>query len=155
MVARGSQEDTQKAAIVGDVERPPYVRKNAGNPVNPATGWPCQSPPWGELFAINIHTGDVAWRIPFGRIESLEALGFSDTGSYNIGGSVATAGGLLFIGATPDKRFHAYDSKTGKLLWEAMLPDHGYANPITYSGKNHKQYVVIDSADAVIAFALP
>ena len=155
MVARGSQEDTQKAAIVGDVERPPYVRKNAGNPVNPATGWPCQSPPWGELFAINIHTGDVAWRIPFGRIESLEALGFSETGSYNIGGSVATAGGLLFIGATPDKRFHAYDSKTGKLLWEAMLPDHGYANPITYLGKNHKQYVVIDSADAVIAFALP
>ena len=124
MVARGSQEDTQKAAVVGDVERPPYVRKNAGNPVNPATGWPCQSPPWGELFAINIHTGEVAWRIPFGRIESLEALGFSDTGSYNIGGSVATAGGLLFIGATPDKRFHAYDSKTGKLLWEAMLPDH-------------------------------
>jgi quinoprotein glucose dehydrogenase len=155
MVARGSPEDTQKAALVGDVERPPYVRKNAGNPVNPATGWPCQSPPWGELFAINVQTGEVAWRIPFGRIESLEALGFSGTGSYNIGGSVATAGGLLFIGATPDKRFHAYDSKTGKLLWEAMLPDHGYANPITYLGKNHKQYVVIDSTDTVSAFALP
>src|SRR4029077_4242734 len=113
MVVRGSSEDKQKAAVVGDVERPPYVRRNAGSPVNPATGWPCQSPPWGELFAINVHIGEVAWRIPFGRVASLEALGFKDTGAYNIGGSVATAGGLLFIGATSDQYFHAYESKTG------------------------------------------
>ena len=63
------------------------------------------------------------------------------------------AGGLAHVRARP--RFHAYESKTGKLLWETMLPDHGYANPITYLGKNHKQYVVIDSTDAVVAFALP
>ncbi len=74
-------------------------------------------------------------------MESLEALGFKDTGAYNIGGSVATAGGLLFIGATSDQYFHAYESKTGKLLWETKLPANGYANPITYLGKNGKQYV--------------
>ena len=102
-----------------------------------------------------MNTGDVAWRIPFGRVESLEALGFKDTGAYNIGGSVATASGLLFIGATSDQRFHAYASKTGKLLWDTKLPKNGYANPITYLGKNGKQYVVIDADESVVAFSLP
>jgi glucose dehydrogenase len=133
----------------------PYVRKNAGAITNPSTGWPCQSPPWGELFAINVNTGDIAWRIPFGRVESLEALGIMNTGSYNIGGSVATAGGVLFIGATSDQRFHAYESKTGKLLWETKLPDNGQANPITYLGKNGKQYVAINANDSLVAFSLP
>ena len=125
MVARGSSDDKQKAAVVGDVDgaAPTFAGTRAQS---------CESgdrlalppPPWGEPFAIIGPTGEVAWRILFGRVESLEALGFKDTGSYNIGGSVATAGGLLFIGATQDKRFHAYDSKSGKLLWGAMLPDH-------------------------------
>ncbi len=122
---------------------------------NPATGWPCQSPPWGELFAINVNTGDVAWRIPFGRVESLEKIGVMNTGSYNIGGSVATASGLLFIGATDDQRFHAYESKTGKLLWETKLPANAFANPITYLGKDGKQYVVIAAQETIVAFRLP
>jgi glucose dehydrogenase len=147
---------TAKGKAAGDpATQPPYVRRNAGNIVNPATGWPCQSPPWGELFAINVNTGDVAWRIPFGRVESLEALGFKDTGAYNIGGSVATAGGLLFIGATSDQYFHAYESKTGKLLWDTKLPANGYANPITYLGKNGKQYVAVVANETVVAFRLP
>ena len=75
--------------------------------------------------------------------------------SSDLGGSVATAGGLLFIGASYDQRFHAYDSKTGKLLWETKLPANGNANPITYAGKNGKQYVVIDASDQIMAFALP
>lgn len=154
MVARTPGAPT-KGAPPDESVQPAYVRKNAGNIVNPATGWPCQSPPWGELFAINVNTGDVAWRIPFGRVESLEALGFKDTGAYNIGGSVATAGGLLFIGATSDQYFHAYESKTGKLLWETKLPSNGYANPITYVGKNGKQYVVIDANETVVAYRLP
>jgi quinoprotein glucose dehydrogenase len=143
-----------KGAVDPSVQ-PPYVRRNAGNIINPATGWPCQSPPWGELFAINVNTGDVAWRIPFGRVESLEALGFKDTGAYNIGGSVATAGGLLFIGATSDTYFHAYESKTGKLLWDTKLPANGYANPITYLGKSGKQYVAVVANETVVAFRLP
>ena len=146
---------TSKQKGADPATQPLYVRKNAGNMTNPATGWPCQSPPWGELFAINVNTGDVAWRIPFGRVESLEALGFKNTGAYNIGGSVATAGGVLFIGATSDQYFHAYESKTGKLLWETKLPANGYANPITYLGKNGKQYVAVVANETVVAFRLP
>jgi glucose dehydrogenase len=122
---------------------------------DPKTGWPCQQPPWGELMAINLNTGDIAWRIPFGRIEELESKGIMNTGSVNIGGSVATAGGLLFIGATIDHRFHAYESKTGRLLWETKLAAQAQANPISYLGRNGKQYVVVDAGDSIVAFSLP
>ena len=121
---------------------------------NPQTGWPCVAPPWGELSAVNLNTGEIAWRIPFGRVDALEAKGVMNTGSFNKGGSVATAGGVLFIGATVDKRFHAFDSKTGKLLWETMLPAVARSNPITYLGKNGKQYVVVSSNAQLVAFVL-
>ena len=157
MVAQvpAKERPTGKISGAGDASQMPFVRKNVGAMTNPATGWPCQAPPWGELFAINVNTGDVAWRVPFGRVESLEKIGVMNTGSYNIGGSVATAGGLVFIGATDDQRFHAYDSKTGKLLWETKLPANGYANPITYLGKDGKQYVVIAAQETTVAFRLP
>src|SRR5579863_5012220 len=156
MVAQVPAKDRPtKIGGAGDSSQMPFVRKNTGAITNPATGWPCQSPPWGELFAINVNTGEVAWRIPFGRVESLEKIGVMNTGSYNIGGSVATASGLLFIGASDDQRFHAYESKTGKLLWETKLPANGMANPITYLGKDGKQYVVITAEETIIAFRLP
>ncbi|HEY1242555.1 MAG TPA: pyrroloquinoline quinone-dependent dehydrogenase [Bryobacteraceae bacterium] len=157
MVAQepAKERPTGKISGAGDASQMPFVRKNVGAMTNPATGWPCQAPPWGELFAINVNTGDVAWRVPFGRVESLEKIGVMNTGSYNIGGSVATASGLVFIGATDDQRFHAYDSKTGKLLWETKLPANGYANPITYLGKDGKQYVVIAAQETMVAFRLP
>ena len=122
---------------------------------NPQTGWPCNAPPWGELAAVDLNTGKVAWREPFGRVDDLEAKGVMNTGSFNKGGAVATAGGLLFIGATYDQRFHAFDSKTGKLLWEIKLPANAQANPITYAGKNGKQYVVVEVAENLVAFSLP
>jgi glucose dehydrogenase len=122
---------------------------------NPETGWPCEAPPWGELSAVNLATGEVAWRIPFGRVDELEAKGVMNTGSFNKGGSVATAGGVLFIGASYDSRFHVYESKTGKLLWETKLMAQAQANPITYIGKNGKQYVVVNANDYIVAFALP
>ncbi len=150
-----AKERPTKIGGAGDSSQMPFVRKNVGAISNPATGWPCQSPPWGELFAINVNTGDVAWRIPFGRVESLEKIGVMNTGSYNIGGSVATASGLLFIGASDDQRFHAYESKTGKLLWETKLPANGFANPITYLGRDGKQYVVITAEDTTVAYRLP
>jgi glucose dehydrogenase len=78
-----------------------------------------------------------------------------NTGSFNKGGSVATAGGVLFIGASYDSRFHAFESKTGRLLWETKLPAPGEANPVTYMGKNGKQYVAIAAGDTLVAFALP
>ena len=86
-----AKEAPTKIGGAGDSSQMPFVRRNVGAIKNPATGWPCQSPPWGELFAINVNTGDIAWRIPFGRVESLEKLGVMNTGSYNIGGSIATA----------------------------------------------------------------
>jgi glucose dehydrogenase len=144
-----------KISGAGDPSQMPFVRKNVGAITNPATGWPCQAPPWGELFAIDVNTGGVAWRIPFGRVESLEKIGVMNTGSYNIGGPVATASGLLFIGATDDQRFHVYESKTGNLLWETKLPANGFANPITYLGKDGKQYVLITAQESIVAFRLP
>ena len=119
------------------------------------TGWPCQAPPWGELIAINLNTGDIAWREPFGRVDALEALGVMNTGSINIGGSVATAGGLLFIGASTDQRFHAFESKSGKLLWEVKLAANAQASPITYQGKDGRQYVAVVAGDTLLAYRLP
>ncbi len=129
--------------------------RRVGAFANPETGWPCEAPPWGELSAVNLATGDVAWRIPFGRVDELEAKGVMNTGSFNKGGSVATAGGVLFIGASYDSRFHVYESKTGKLLWETKLMAQAQANPITYIGKNGKQYVAVNANDYIVAFALP
>lgn len=142
-----------------DISANAYIRIGPKGPLTsfaePKTGWPCQRPPWGELTAIDVNTGDIAWRIPFGRIEELEAKGVMNTGALNLGGAVATASGLLFIGATTDQRLHAYESKTGKLLWETKLPALAQANPVTYMGKGGKQYVAIDSGDFVSAFRLP
>ena len=87
--------------------------------------------------------------------DSLEKIGVMNTGSYNIGGSIATASGLLFIGATDDQRFHAYESKTGRLLWETNLPANAFANPITYLGRDGKQYILIAAQETMIAFRLP
>lgn len=106
-------------------------------------GWPCQQPPWGELVAVNVNTGDVAWRVPLGSFEELDALGVPTTGTLNRGGPIATAGGLIFIAASQDARFRAFDARTGRVLWTADLSENGRAVPITYQGRNGKQYVAI------------
>jgi quinoprotein glucose dehydrogenase len=128
-------------------------------------GYPCNQPPWGELAAVDTKTGDIAWRVPLGSYEELEAKGIKNTGATNLGGGISTAGGLVFIGASNDQHFRAFDSRTGKLLWETKLDADGNATPITYQGRNGKQYVVIvaggpghlrrgPSSDSVVAFAL-
>jgi quinoprotein glucose dehydrogenase len=105
--------------------------------------YPCQQPPWGELAAVNVNTGDVAWKIPFGIYPELVAKGIPPTGTPNLGGPIATASGLVFIGATKDARFRAYDAKTGKELWYTQLEAAGGATPMTFMGRNGVQYVVI------------
>jgi quinoprotein glucose dehydrogenase len=106
-------------------------------------GYPAIVPPWGTLNAINLNTGEYAWKIPLGEYPELAAKGMTNTGTENYGGPVVTAGGLLFIGATNfDKKFRAFDKSTGKLLWETTLPYSGNATPITYE-VGGKQYVVI------------
>lgn len=127
--------------------------------------WPCQQPPWGQLVALNVDTGEYAWRVPLGTIPELDAKGVHDTGSMNMGGSIATAGGLVFISATNDHHFRAFDAKTGKILWDTELEAGAYATPITYKGKDGKQYVLIvatgggyydkTGGDSVAAYALP
>jgi quinoprotein glucose dehydrogenase len=120
---------------------------------NPATQVPCQQPPWAELMAVNANTGDIAWRVPLGTTDKLEANGIHNTGAFGQGGPIATAGGLVFIAGTNDKRFRAFESAAGKLLWETKLNTEGHTNPMTYLGRNGKQYVVIVSS-GVNAFAL-
>lgn len=128
-------------------------------------GYPATSTPWGTLNAINLDTGEYLWKIPFGQYPDLVAQGLSDTGSENFGGPVVTAGGVLFIGATTiDKKFRAYDKKTGKLLWETLLPFSATATPATYAIKG-RQYVVIAAGGqrdpatppggVYVAYALP
>ncbi len=125
---------------------------------------PCQQPPWGELAAVNVNTGEIAWKVPLGVTESLPE-GKQDTGRPGNGGTIATAGGLVFVGATDDARFRAFDSKTGKELWTVKLPGAAEATPMTYQGRDGRQYVVITATgggffgnpvtgDSVIAFAL-
>ena len=127
--------------------------------------WPCQQPPWGQLWAINVNSGEVAWKIPFGIIEELDAKGVHGTGTLNFGGSITTAGGLLFIAATNDQRFRAFEAATGKELWATKLETGSYVTPMTFQGKNGKQYVITiasggsfydtTAGDSVIAFTLP
>ena len=107
--------------------------------------WPCYRPPWGRLIAVNANTGDFAWNVPLGINETLPA-GKQNVGAQSLAGPIVTAGGLVFIGATNDSRFRAFDSKTGKELWVAKLDYTATAIPITYQGKNGKQYVAIVAA---------
>ncbi len=127
-------------------------------------GYPAVAPPWGTLNAINLNTGEYAWKIPLGEYPELAAKGLRNTGTENYGGPLVTAGGLLFIGATNfDKKFHAFDKSTGVLLWETTLPFAGNATPITYE-LNGRQFVVIaagggkdlksKSGGVYVAFAL-
>ena len=132
---------------------------------DPETKIPCQKPPYGELVAVDGNTGEIAWRVPLGITEDLEAKGVKNTGALNLGGGISTASGLIFIGATADSRFRAFDSKTGKELWVTKLEAAAYSVPITYQGKDGRQYVVVvagggsfwqsPTSDVIAAYALP
>jgi glucose dehydrogenase len=118
------------------------------------SSWPCQKPPWGRLTAINASTGDVAWQVPLGITEQLPA-GKQNTGRPVLAGPIVTASGLIFVASTDDNRFRALDARSGKELWVTRLARRGNADPITYRGKNGKQYVAIAATDTLVVFALP
>lgn len=122
---------------------------------------PCFRPPWGRLIAVNAATGDFAWEVPLGISESLPPEK-QHTGVTNTAGAIATAGGLVFIGSTSDNRFRAFESRTGKELWVTKLGHTATAIPMTYRGKNGKQYVAIVAASGgpntgqgLVVFSLP
>jgi quinoprotein glucose dehydrogenase len=133
---------------------------------DPKTLMPCQNPPWGRLSAVNANTGEVVWQVPLGIVEALEARGVPGTGTLNSGGSIATAGGLVFIAATIDARIRAFDSRTGKEVWSDKLEANGYAIPSTFMGRDGKQYLAVPaggggndfqdvSSDALVVYSLP
>jgi quinoprotein glucose dehydrogenase len=125
-------------------------------------GYPVSSPPWGTLTAIEMNSGKHLWQVPLGEYPELTAKGIPPTGTDLYGGPAVTAGGLIFIAATKDEMFRAFDRKTGKIVWQYKLPNAGYASPSIYS-INGVQYVVIacgggkvktNSGDKYLAFAL-
>jgi quinoprotein glucose dehydrogenase len=113
-----------------------------------------------------MNTGEFRWRTVLGVVDELMEKGLPPTGAPSMGGSMVTAGGLVFIGASNDSRFRAFDKDTGKLLWETRLPASAHANPMSFVGKKSgRQFVVIAAgggnkysnvfSDALIAYALP
>jgi quinoprotein glucose dehydrogenase len=128
-----------------------------------ADGYPAIAPPWGTLTAINLNTGEHIWKTPLGEYPELKEKGIPPTGTENYGGSVVTAGGVLFIAAARDSKIRAFNKYSGKLLWEYDLRAPGFATPSVYE-INGKQFLVIacgggklktKSGDAYVAFALP
>jgi quinoprotein glucose dehydrogenase len=126
---------------------------------------PCVPPPWGSLVAIDLKTGSRAWDVPLGDPSTLlpgvGALSKTPLGVPNLGGPIATAGGVVFIGATMDHFLRAFDIETGRELWRGPLPGGARATPMTYE-LNGRQFVVISvggyedwgKGDYVVAFAL-
>lgn len=146
---------------------PSYAKRKI--PFEDQNGYPCSAPPWGELMAVSAATGDIVWRVPLGEYKELTAKGVPKTGTPNAGGPVITAGGVLFIGATADLMFRAFDPKTGKELWSTQLENSAVNSPLTYE-VGGKQYVSVwaggglgdfktsapgQKTNLIVAYALP
>jgi glucose dehydrogenase len=160
----GAGAETPSVTPPTGSEEGPYLFTGYKKFLDPE-GYPAFNPPWGTLNAIDLKTGKYLWKIPFGEYPALAAKGMKNTGTENYGGPVVTAGGVLFIGATvADRRFRAFDTRNGSVLWETELPFAGVATPSTYM-IDGRQYVVIAASGgrdpqspvggAYIAFALP
>ena len=155
---------TQDVGALGSIEKAkggslvPYEKTTPGRATFDVrigdANWPCQKPPWGRLTAINTSTGEIAWQVPLGITDQLPPEK-QRTGRPLLAGPIVTASGLVFIASTDDNRFRALDVKTGKELWSTRLERRGNANPITYRGRNGRQYVAVVATESLVAYALP
>jgi quinoprotein glucose dehydrogenase len=125
-----------------------------GNSNAMVKGMPCWRPPWGRLTAIDVNTGDIAWQVPFGTTDGTPA-GMKTGGNNSGGGPISTAGGVIFIGASKDRMFHAFAAKTGEELWSTKLEEIAQSVPITWRGRDGIQYVAIAAGSKLVAFKLP
>jgi quinoprotein glucose dehydrogenase len=173
---RGTQSSTQpydRGSLIGPGA---YSAFSASfkNPDGREVTLPCIRPPWGRLLAVDASSGEILWASRLGISEALPE-GKQETGSNNgFGGPIVTAGGLVFIGATSDRYFRAFDAKTGKVLWQRQLDYAPLTIPVTYRGKDGRQYVAVLASgsnlapssarteggrpanmEALVAFALP
>jgi glucose dehydrogenase len=123
-----------------------------GRPVGPSA--PCQRPPWARLIAVNANSGEIIWESVLGMHEDLPE-GKQLVGNSGSAGPSVTAGGLVLVGATNDRRLRAFDARTGNQLWAATLGNNANANPMSYLGRSGKQHVAVIAGDTVHAFSLP
>jgi quinoprotein glucose dehydrogenase len=130
-----------------------FSRESGGRNSASVNGWPCWQPLWGRLTAIDVNTGDIAWQVPFGSVAGTPE-GLKTGGQNSGGGPISTAGGLVFIGATSDRKFRAFAAKTGEELWSAQLEEVAQSVPITWQGNDGKQYVAIAAGAKLVAFRL-
>lgn len=151
-----------KIEAVEENESSSYVHAGYQNFIS-ADNLPATKPPWGTLNAIDLDSGKIRWRIPLGDYPQALELGLKGLGAPNYGGPVATAGGLVFIGATPDSKIRAFDSDTGEQVWEHELPSGGFATPAVYR-VDGRQFIVIAASGSklntplgryYVAFSLP
>ncbi len=155
------QSDIHLQGIENNRNEVPYTHTGYNRFLDPE-GYPAVKPPWGTLSAIDLNKGDILWQVPLGEFEELTKKGIPKTGTENYGGPVVTAGGVVFIAASKDEYFRAFDKKTGDEIWKYKLPAGGYATPSVYE-VNGRQFVVIacgggkmgtKSGDSYIAFSL-
>ena len=161
---RATGEANRLKGEFGEQQGTPYAMYR--EPLMSPMGTPCIAPPWGKLAAVDLTTGEIRWEAPLGRIPQLALFGEQAAafGSPNFGGSMATAGGLVFIAAAMDDKLRAFDTESGKVIWEGQLPASAQAAPMTYA-VGGRQFVVICAGghgklgtkrgDYVVAFALP
>jgi quinoprotein glucose dehydrogenase len=158
----GGEAKQQKPAAMDADQRPAYAFGGFRRWLDDE-GYPAIKPPWGTLNAVDLNTGEIKWKVALGEYPELTARGIPPTGTENYGGPLVTAGGLIFIGATADETFRAFDKATGDLLWKAKLPFGGNASPSTYMVSG-RQYVVISAGGGksgrprggtLVAFVLP